>query len=364
MKLVLVISTMTSGGAERVLSTLAGCWARQGRDVTLITTHDDGNPPFYTLDPAVKHRPILLSDIPGGGYVSNVKRVRALRAMIKDEAPDLVVSFLDYTNILVLLACRGLSVPVIVSERLDPRIHRLSPVWNTMRRLLYPGAAVLVNQTEAAASWFRGWMKDKIRIVPNPVPPPPDDDAPPELDLPHPSLVAMGRLHPQKGFDTLLRAMRIVHDRRSDLHLTILGEGDLRGELEALRNELGLRDVVALPGRVKRPHAVLRQAKIFIMSSITEGFPNVLCEAMSVGLPVISTDCPSGPAEIIAEERSGLLVPVGDPEALAAAIVTLMGDEDRRHSMGEAGRAIVKAYALERVLELWDEVLRQAARSV
>ena len=361
MKLVLVISTMSAGGAERVLSILANCWSRTDRTVTLITTHDDGSLPFYPLERKVKHRPILLSRIPGGGYLANIKRTRTLRRFIREEAPDVVVSFLDYTNVLVLLACLGLKVPVVVSERLDPRIHRLSPVWEALRRLLYPQAAVLVNQTEAAASWFRGWMGSRISIIPNPVMEPNFAAGPAELALPSPSLVAMGRLHPQKGFDTLLRAMRIVHDRAPELRLTVLGDGPLRGELEALRRELGLEAVVAFPGRVKRPHDVLRQADLFIMSSITEGFPNVLCEAMAVGLPVISTDCPSGPAEIIDTGRSGLLVPVGDPGVMAETILDIMADPDRRRRLGDAARTVVDRYSLQRVLEAWDLVLAKAA---
>jgi glycosyltransferase involved in cell wall biosynthesis len=362
MKLVLVISTMTSGGAERVLSTLANSWANKGRDVTLVTTHDDGSPPFYDLDPEVTHRPILLSSIPGGGYWSNIKRTKALRGMIKEANPDLVVSFLDYTNILTLLACKGLNVPVVVSERLDPRIHRLTRVWEWMRQLLYPGATVLVNQTEAAASWFRSLMKDKISIIPNPVAEPDNQTGVPERELRKPSLVAMGRLHPQKGFDSLLRAMRIVHDTAPDLHLTVLGEGPLRSDLEALRDGLELQDVVYFPGRVKNPAAVLRQAELFVMSSITEGFPNVLCEAMALGLPVISTDCPSGPAEIIQDGRSGLLVPVGDHEALAAAILGLLADSVAREEMGVHARQVVDRFSLERVLGEWEAVLAKAAK--
>lgn len=360
MKLLLVISSMHAGGAERVLSILATSWARMGRDVVLVTTHDDGSPPFYPLDAAVQHRPILLSEIPGGGMISNVKQVRALRSIIREESPTLVVSFLNYTNILVLLACRGLRVPVIVSERLDPRVHRLGLLWNTLRRWTYPSAALLVNQTEAAASWFRCWMGDRIRIIANPVMEAELGNDPPEIVLDKPALVAMGRLHPQKGFDTLLEAMAIVHRRRPELKLTVLGEGHLRPELEAQRHRLGLDGVVSFPGRVKNPNRVLAQAETFVLSSVTEGFPNVLCEAMAVGLPVISTRCPSGPEEIITQGVSGLLVPVGDAEALAAAILDLGQDEALRTAMGREARAIVERFSLESILEAWEEALTAA----
>ncbi len=360
MKLLLVISSMHAGGAERVLSILANSWAGMGREVVLVTTHDDGQPSFYPLDPDVRPLPILLSDIPGGGHLSNLKRTRALRQIICGEAPDLVVSFLNYTNVLTLLACQGLAVPVIISERLDPRVHRLSRLWDSLRRLTYPRAVVLVNQTEAAASWFRPWMGDRVRIIANPVLKPDLGEGDPEIVIEGPTVVAMGRLHPQKGFSTLLRAMRIVHEQRPDLRLVVLGDGDQRSELEGLRHQMGLDEVVDFPGRVRNPYKVLEQALMFVMSSVTEGFPNVLCEAMAVGLPVISTDCPSGPGEIITEGRDGLLVPVGDPGTLARAILSLMADPETCRALGAAAQNVVSRFSLEATLKLWEEVLTEA----
>ncbi len=359
MKLVLVISSMNTGGAERVLSILANSWVDMGRTVTLITTHDDGSVPFYFIDSRVKLKPILMSDISGGGHWANIKRTFALRRIIKDESPTIVVSFLNYTNILVLFACLGLDIPVVISERLDPRVHRLAFSWNTLRRFVYPKAAILVNQTEAAAQWFRGWMGNKVRIISNPVMTPEFNDGPTEYDLSNLSLIAMGRLHHQKGFDTLLKAMRNVHDSMPDLRLTILGEGPMRKSLECYRNELGLEDIVQFPGRVKRPQDILKQAELFVLSSVTEGFPNVLCEAMAVGLPVVSTNCPSGPNEIIEDGKSGVLVPVGDSEAMAEAILSLMSDYHFRRKMGENARDVIRRFSLVEVLKDWEIILQE-----
>ncbi len=351
---------MATGGAERVLSILANSWAGRGWQVTLVTTHDEGNESFYPLDHAVNLRPVLLSHIAHGGIRDNIRRVAALRKIIREESPDLVVSFLNFTNVLTLLACGGLDVPVIVSERLDPRVHPLSKSWNMLRRWLYPRAVVLVNQTEAAADWFRGWMGDKVHIIANPVIEPQFRDGSAELTLPPSSLIAMGRLHRQKGFDTLLRAMVIVHNSAPHIQLTVLGEGPLRLDLETLRDDLGLREVVDFPGRVKHPHDVLKQADLFILSSVTEGFPNVLCEAMAVGLPVVSTDCPSGPGEIVEPGENGILIPVGDPEGMAEAILTLMKDEATRKKMGESAGRVVQRFSLDVVLRAWDDVFRIA----
>jgi GalNAc-alpha-(1->4)-GalNAc-alpha-(1->3)-diNAcBac-PP-undecaprenol alpha-1,4-N-acetyl-D-galactosaminyltransferase len=360
MKLVLVISSLTSGGAERVLSILANSWVERGWQVTLVTTHDDGSPSFYDLDSRVKTCPILLSEIPGGGLFSNLKRVFSLRRMIKDEAPDLVVSFLNYTNILVLLSTLGIGFPVAISERLDPRIHKLNLAWHTLRKLLYPRARVLVNQTEAAAGWFRPWLGDRVCVVANPVLNPRFDSGELELELPQNSVLAMGRLHPQKGFDTLLKAMVTVHETMPEVRLAILGEGPLRAELENERSRLGLEEVVSFPGRFKRPQDILRRADLFVLSSVTEGFPNVLCEAMAVGLPVIATNCPSGPDEIVVSGQNGLLVPVGDSQAMAEAIITLMKDPKQRNELGSRAKAITSTFSLEKVLARWDQILLKA----
>jgi GalNAc-alpha-(1->4)-GalNAc-alpha-(1->3)-diNAcBac-PP-undecaprenol alpha-1,4-N-acetyl-D-galactosaminyltransferase len=357
MKLTLVISTLGAGGAERVLATLAGSWAEMGRQVTLVTTHDDGSPPFFDLSPGVKHRPILRSDLPGGPLGANYKRILALRAILAEENPDVIVSFLNYTNILVLLASLGRKTPVVISERLDPRVHRLPPVWAVLRRLLYPRASILVNQTEEAAQLFRKWFKGTVAVIPNPVnvPDPPRESA--EFQPEGPFIAAMGRLHQQKGFEDLLQAMALVHRSKPGTGLVILGEGPRRQELEKLRGRLGLDGVVALPGSCKRPQDILARAELFVMSSVTEGFPNVLCEAMALGLPVISTDCPSGPGEIIEDGKNGRLVPVRDPQAMAAAILELLSDPASRRKLGGQAGDVVFRYSHQSVLEQWESVL-------
>lgn len=358
MKLVLVISSLTTGGAERVLSILANSWSKKGWQVVLITTHDDGARPFYFLEKSVTHIPILLEDIPSKGHISNLKRVFSLRSIIKSERPDAIVSFLNYTNVLTLLASTFLNIPTIVSERLDPSVHRLPRTWNALRRILYPKADILVNQTEAAASWFRGWMGSKVFVLANPVSKPVFSDSPPEFVLPESSIVAMGRLHPQKGFDTLLKAMVKIRKVNPKVHLTILGDGPLREELEGLREKYDLNDFVSFPGRVKRPQDILKQAELFVLSSVTEGFPNVLCEAMAVGLPVVSTNCPSGPAEIIRSGHNGILIPVGDSEAIAEAVLQLFDDDAFRLKIGKNAKDISKQFSIEKIIGEWDVVFK------
>jgi glycosyltransferase involved in cell wall biosynthesis len=248
----------------------------------------------------------------------------------------------------------------VVSERLDPRVRGIGPLWSTLRRALYPRAARLVVQTEAVGRLFRSWLPGRIDVVPNPVLPPAEGREPAELALSRPAVVAMGRLHPQKGFDTLLRAAARVLPRYPEWSLTILGEGSERPALQRLMAELSLTERVQLPGRVRVPGPVLGQAEIFVLSSRTEGFPNALCEAMARGLAVVATDCPSGPADIITPGTDGVLVPVDDPGALAEALEILMEDHNLRLRLQQQAPEIRRRYALERILAAWDATFAAA----
>ncbi|MEA2583619.1 MAG: hypothetical protein QOF33_1704, partial [Thermomicrobiales bacterium] len=157
MRLTLVIHAMTNGGAERVAATMANSWAARGWEVTLLTFDDGREPPFYTLDRRVRHRPLGISRVSGGfrrAVANNLMRVRTIREAIRTSQPDVVLSFLDTANVLVLLAGRGLGIPTIVTEHTDPAQKRLLRTWNLLRRLLYPRASRVVVLSETARSFF------------------------------------------------------------------------------------------------------------------------------------------------------------------------------------------------------------------
>jgi glycosyltransferase involved in cell wall biosynthesis len=169
----------------------------------------------------------------------------------------------------------------------------------------------------------------------------------------------MGRLHPQKGFDLLLQAFGQIQAKYPDWHLTILGEGAMRGELEQLRAKLGLIDRVHLPGAVTNVNDYLRQADIFVLSSRFEGFPMAVCEAMACGLPVIATDCLSGPREIIQDGIDGMLVRVDDVESLASGLERLMSDPVYRQQLAQAAPQVLERFGLERVMGMWTDAIKQ-----
>lgn len=356
-RLTLIIPSLTSGGAERVMTTLANRWSAEGRAVTLITLDDSRQAPFYPLHPAVAHRALGVaraSNSPVRAVSNNIRRVVTLRRAISASEPDVVLSFLDTTNVLTLLATRGLDVPVVVEEHTDPSQKRIGG-WEPLRRLLYPRASRVVLLSEHARSYFGPTVRARTSILPNPI----------VVDLPGPAprgerprrmAAAMGRFGPEKGFDLLLDAFARVAGQHPDWDLTIWGDGPLRPELERQREGLGLGDRISLPGRTTRPHDELRRADLFVMSSRREGFPMVLGEAMACGLAVVSTDCPSGPRQLIRAGVDGLLVEPESVEALAAGLSALMADDELRSRLAARAPEVLDRFGLERVIALWDEL--------
>jgi GalNAc-alpha-(1->4)-GalNAc-alpha-(1->3)-diNAcBac-PP-undecaprenol alpha-1,4-N-acetyl-D-galactosaminyltransferase len=368
-RVTLAISTLAAGGAERVLSRMANHWAEHDWSVTLVTLGPTTSD-FYALHPAVervgldasRNSPTLWRAL-----WSNAQRVKLLRRAIRTSRPDVVISFMAPTNVLTLLAARTEHVPVIVSERVDPTQYRLSPVWAGLRRLTYRWAEAVVVQTPEVRRWAEGFLaREAVHVIPNPVAAPPtgiraNDDAGDagceSVKAGSRQVVAMGRLDAQKGFDLLVRAFAECCRERPDWRLTIIGEGEERSELEALASRLAVASRVRFHGRVAVPAAVLRGADLFVLSSRYEGFPNALLEAMAVGLPVIATDCPSGPAHIVRNGVDGILVPAEDVGALATAMADLMDDEARRTRLGERATSVTERFAIERIMENWESLV-------
>ncbi|MBE9028703.1 glycosyltransferase family 4 protein [filamentous cyanobacterium LEGE 11480] len=360
MRATLIIHALTSGGAERVLSIMANQWAAKGWSLTFLTFDDGTVPPFYELDQRVRHIPLDMErDSPNlfAAISNNFKRVQTLRSAIIDSRPDVVISFLDTTNVTTLLATRNLPFPIIVDEQNHPAMCRANRSWELLRQWMYPKADRVVAITERALNYFSPAVQARGCVIPNPAMAVNLAEKPAEKLLTGPSLIAVGRLNPQKGFDLLLDAFAPLRDRHPDWNLTVLGEGELRAELEAQRDQLGLNDRVHFIGAVKNPNDFLQQADIFVMSSRFEGFPNALCEAMASGLPVISADCLSGPREIIRDRVDGLLVPPENVTALTAAMEQLMTDETARQKLAARAPEVTERFGIETVMQMWESLI-------
>lgn len=360
-KITLVISSLDAGGAERVMSTMANYWAAKGWDVTILTFDGGREPPFYRLESNIRHKALGIAVLSAGvlsAIWNNLRRIVVLRCAIRESRPAVVISFMDRTNITTLLATMCTRTPVIVSERCNPAMYNMGAVLSLLRLITYSRAHRIVLQTDRVRNFFPSMLQKRITIIPNPVLLPAEADSPVPFEMKKPCVVAMGRFTEEKGFDLLLQAFARVKGQHPTWTLFILGEGPLRGQLEALRDRLGLAGRVFFPGRVSNPQVVLRQADIFVLSSRHEGFPNALCEAIVCGLPVIATDCPNGPREIIRDGVDGILIPTEDPEALAAALDRVMTDEKERQSLARRASEIVERFDLEKIMAMWEGCLK------
>ncbi len=359
MKITLIIHSLTYGGAERIMSIMANYWSAKGWQITLLT-FDDNKIPDFSLDSRVIYIPLgIAKKSPNAviGIWNNFKRIRILRNAIINSNPDVVISFMSKINIITLLATRWLNVPVIVSERSNPGKSYLGRNWQQLRKWTYSFADKIVFQTQRARDYFPLNLQNNSCIIPNMVVLPPIKKQSSEKLSTERSLIAMGRFVPEKGFDLLLQAFAKIKDNYPEWTLTILGDGKLRPELESLRNQLGLSDRVYFPGMVNNTYPFLQQAEIFIMSSRFEGFPNAICEAMACGLPVISTDCPSGPREIIRDGIDGILVPNENISTLAIAIKRLISNQQERKSLATRAPEITERFSVEKIMVMWEELL-------
>ena len=356
MRIALVIASLSAGGAERVLSRMANRWASADNEISFITlsgAEDD----FYELDARVDRYALdLLAESTDllDALRANLRRARAIRHTLDRIEPDVVVSFLDTTNVLVLTSTIGTGRTVIISERTDPRAHDIGRVWSFLRALFYRRASALVVPSNGMAGWAHKVAgQRKTVVIQNPVDAPHDVRVSPS----HPSrVIGMGRLEHQKGFDMLIRAFAECADRHPDWELVIYGKGSQRGPLGEIARVAGIAERVSLPGLTKDPFTELAASQVFVLSSRYEGFANILTEAMSAGTASIATRCPSGPDELIDNGVDGLLVPISIG-GLSSAMDELMSDDGLRSRLGEKAKLAHRRLRVEVIMERWDDLI-------
>jgi GalNAc-alpha-(1->4)-GalNAc-alpha-(1->3)-diNAcBac-PP-undecaprenol alpha-1,4-N-acetyl-D-galactosaminyltransferase len=361
-RIAVVIFSLRPGGAERVASTLVNGWARAGDDIIVVSFEAPASD-FYRIEPSVRR--VALEDGARSkswrDYVgNNLRRVRLLRDLIRSLETDLVLSLGDKTNVLTLLATIGCGVPVIVAEHNDPRRHSIGAAATALRRVLYPRACRVVVLTPGIASWAKGVVGlASVRVIPNPLDTQFTKEHATAKKTQNPTIVAMGRLVPQKGFDLLLKAFAHCLPEHSGWRLHIYGEGTEREKLLTIADSLGISSKVDFNPPTKEPERVLRESHLFVLSSRYEGFPMALLEAMACSLPVISFDCQSGPSEMISNGVNGILVPPGDVSALASAMNRLMGDEQTRRSLSSRAAEVAERYGFPQVNAMWRELFAE-----
>jgi glycosyltransferase involved in cell wall biosynthesis len=327
-KIALFLPSLEGGGAERVCVNLAAGFLERGLDVDFVLVQASG--PLLRAVPAGAR----ILDLAAGRTFS---ALRPLAAYLRREKPFALIAAPDHANLIAIWAriLSGTDTRVAVTNHVNASLSiRNTPklqekLYPHLLRLFQRGAYAIVAVSSGAAddlSRLAGIPRRRVAVIYNPVVTAGIDrlkasplEAPWFAAGQPPVVLAAGRLTVQKDYPTLLRAFAMLRQTRP-ARLVILGEGEQRGELEALVESLGLAADVDLPGFVDNPYAFMSRCGVFVLSSAWEGFGIVLAEALACGAQVVATDCPSGPAEILEDGKYGRLVPVGDAQALAGAL--------------------------------------------
>lgn len=345
---------MTTGGAERVVSTLANALSALGNDVVIGMLKGDQSE--YPLDGEVGLRTARLSP----GARSLPKAVRFYATLVRRERPDVVLSFTTKPNLIALIARVIYRVPtsLIVSERADPfsRPRIEQAVYNT----IYKWSDGLVCQSEVVGAYYRKKCKNlSVSIIGNPLN---TDCIASEVATSRvPIVISVGRLADQKNYPLALEVFGDLLERFPNLQMKIFGSGPKASSLRESIESSGLSDSVSLEGTLPNVFRSYADASLFLFTSDYEGFPNVLLEAVASGIPVVSTDFSPGTAhEIVVDGVSGYIVSVGDRGALVDASEKVLNDSLRHEGLVERSRAIRRLFNLDVVADMWLEAIRES----
>jgi glycosyltransferase involved in cell wall biosynthesis len=324
------LPSLAGGGAQRAMLKLAGAIAARDYPVDIVLAQASG--PYLEQVPTR----VRLVDLQAGRVLAGMP---ALMRYLRRERPAALVGVMMHCNLIATWARRltGLPGALMLTERntvsLERSRNRRAKVLPMLARICYPWSDTIVAVSQGVADDLAatlGLPRERIHVIYNPIITP-EFRRKAEEPLNHPwftpdappVVLGVGRLTEQKDFATLIRAFATIR-RQGPARLLILGEGEERTALEQFVAQLGLTDDVSLPGFVGNPYPYMQRAAVFALSSRWEGLPGVLIEALYCSPAVVSTDCPSGPREILADGRYGRLIPVGDAEALAAAMQTAL----------------------------------------
>ena len=333
-KFLFVIPTLTNGGAERVVAVLSSALTNCEQDVYILKYYEKENE--YSVNNNVHEMSLYDGGEESYKLDSVLKRIVRLRRTIKSIHPDYVIPFMYNVAQVVYLSSFGLKTKVLQSIRINPAIGPSSRLHRIFRNYMVYHSSCTFVQNEQQRQYFRPSSRKKIHILYNPVS---DDlfEVVPGFANNVFTICTAGRLENQKNFKLLIDAFNLFFATNNNSVLQIYGEGSRKEELRGYIAEKGMTSRILLMGRTNNIKEVFQESDLFILSSDFEGMPNALLEAMACGLPCISTDCPTGPSDLIENGINGLLVPVRDTQKLSQAISFMYENPRLAREMG--GRA-------------------------
>ena len=350
------IGSLHKGGAERVFVNLADFFRREGYQVTMVTQYRYPDEEEYDLPQGIKR---VLSDLTPEELNSNrivnlYRRIHKLHQIWKTEKPDMVLSCIGKNNFMAIVTTMFTKTKPVVSVVGEAREEYPGRVMRMLANFLFPFAAGIVLQTERSKYFFSKKIQKRAVVLPNSLNP---DFVKPRYEGKRDKrIVSVGRLDANKNHEMMIRAFAKLKDKYPEYTLTIYGEGELRRFLEDLIQQLDISQRVFLPGVIPDVADQIERAALFLMTSYSEGVSNALIEALASGLPVVSTDVPSGgTVELITDGMNGLIISVGDMQALEKAMDKLLGDAAYAERLGREAAKIQQRLAPERVNRLWKQ---------
>lgn len=365
MKILIFTNSLAGGGTERVAATLANFWARQNWEVTIVTL-DSESEDFYVLNPMVNRIALNLAGDSGNvldALRRNGRRVLALRRAIMQVRPQVALSMMSTPNVLLAFASRGIAgLCTVGSEHCYPPHAPLGRIWGSLCSRMYGRLSAVVALTRECADWIETHSSAaRVSVIPNAATWPLPDSAPkisphslcsPERKI----LLAVGRLNVVKNYAVLLGAFAQLAGKYSDWDLVILGEGPERPSLESIIRDRTLGARVFIPGIAGNVGEWYARADLYVMTSLSEGFPMALAEALAHGLPAVSFDCDTGPRDIIRHGMDGLLVPANDAGALIEALDVVLGDANLRKQFASRAHEARERFSIEKIAGMWEEL--------
>ena len=346
MKTAFLISSLNAGGAERVVSLLANELSLTN-DIVIITLSKDE--PFYKLNDSItiKQLGVLkLGTNPLESIVSNLVLIYKVTLLIRSLKIKNLICFMTTSNVLGIIAGKLSNIKVTISERANPKFKDVG-YWNFLRRKTYKLADRLVVQSEEISNYFKSIVDErKISIIPNPI-----KIVDSNKNKKEKIILTVGRVDANKNQEQIIKSFSRV--KQEGWKLIICGDGSLLSKLKNLVIALNMNDAVEFKGIVKNIEKQYERASIFAFSSLSEGFPNVLLEAMNYGCACISTDCPTGPSMLIKNKVNGFLIPLADEVSYTNHLQKLIDDEKNRNIFVSNAKSGLEHYSLNKVAEQW-----------
>ncbi len=347
MKIVFLTASMVGGGTERVIAILSNYFAGKNYDVEIVMTADDKIE--YELDSHIVVTQLTKRTM--GSIAARINRICLLRKHMTNNKKAVYLSFGTETNLFAIISGSGILKRLILSERNDPAQCK----FIFLRNALYKLGKEFVFQTKDAKNYFNKRIQERSKVIANPI-----SNHLPDVycGIRQKKVVAVGRLTEQKNYPLMIQAFAKFAENYPQYQLMIYGKGHLENKLKELVLQMKLEEIVIFVGFESNISNAIKDARMYLLSSDYEGISNSLLEAMAMGLPVISTDCPIGGSRMLIEEGvNGLLVPVGDCKSLVQAMKKIAEDSVFADKLGSEAAKVRELYSVECICKLWEAVI-------